>query len=158
MTPPRAIAKRVDIRSGHTIVWDEQGDKHGQKDHYAELAGAFGFEGDCLCGDPFASHEEIVARAKILNDKTVDPVTSLSYYQYLSNEELQMNKEKIAEVRDWIMLAQPQTFNMGNYISRSEDGFCGTAGCIATMVLPLNILTVDVNILYMDDDIHSRVF
>jgi hypothetical protein len=41
------------------------------KEHYAELARALGFEGDGFWGDPNATHEEIVARAKFLAGQPV---------------------------------------------------------------------------------------
>lgn len=41
------------------------------KDQYAELARALGFIGDSWFGDPLASHEEILRKAKYLNNKVV---------------------------------------------------------------------------------------
>lgn len=39
------------------------------KDQYSEVARALGFEGDAWFGDPLASHEDIVARAKELAEQ-----------------------------------------------------------------------------------------
>lgn len=36
------------------------------KDQYAELARALGFEGDAWFGDPLASHDDVVKRAREL--------------------------------------------------------------------------------------------
>lgn len=38
------------------------------KDDYSEICRALGFEGDAWFGDPLVKHEDIVARAKALQD------------------------------------------------------------------------------------------
>lgn len=44
-----------------------------EKDKYAEVARALGFDGDAWFGDPLASHEEIVKRAKELSKLKHEP-------------------------------------------------------------------------------------